>query len=165
MTFAISVSTSALNHEGTSTDRTGCFVLRVLARTACSRRSLLRSVDRFAEFDELRRDLTPFYSRVRSGVGQIAPRSDQVFGGIKKQSTTLLPKGSYPMQMCIRLSFDCRAENPYGTITEPNLDVTNNCGWPPSFGIIRVTLSTGAQSMSWQRSAGYHECPVVGWTK
>ena len=51
MRFTDSVSARGLNHDGTSSDWTDCFVLRVLARTACSCRSsfaLDRSVLRTA---------------------------------------------------------------------------------------------------------------------
>ena len=64
MRFADSVSARGLDHDGTSASRSGCFVLRVLARKACSCHHLLRSIDRFVELGDLPRELASFYSAV-----------------------------------------------------------------------------------------------------
>jgi hypothetical protein len=71
-----------------------------------------------------------------------------MLGGIKKQSTFLFPNASYGMHMCMRLSFDSRADKVGGIIAVPNFEVPRSCGGPPLLGISQMAASTGAQSTS-----------------
>jgi hypothetical protein len=81
-----------------------------------------------------------------------------MLGGTKKQSTAGFPNSSYPMQICILLSLESRVEKPRGMIALPCFEMTCNCAGPPPAGVNQMAVSTGAQSISWQHSRGYHEC-------
>lgn len=63
------------------------------------------------------------------------------------------------IQACMRLSFDSRRGRFCGTIAVPCFVVTEICGKLPLWTVCaKAQLSTGAQSIAWQHSAGYQSC-------